>query len=176
MASRHVRNGCRRKCHVGTHAAREQVRVARALRDLPLLRPEFEAGRLSYSKVRALTRIAEPENEADLTELARSATAAQIERTVAGWRRVETLTDDERRSRQDLSWHFDEHGMLHFVGCLDTEDAAIVLAALEAITGKQANEQADQPVDQPADEPSPEASPRGLSIRPHRHRHRAQTP
>jgi hypothetical protein len=51
--------------------------------------------------------------------------------------------------------------MLHFAGCLDTEDAAIVLAALEVITGKQATEQAEQPVDQPADEALPETSPRG---------------
>jgi hypothetical protein len=49
-----VRIGCRGKCQLGSHAAREQVRVARALRGLPLIGGEFGAGRLSYAKVRAL--------------------------------------------------------------------------------------------------------------------------
>src|SRR6266702_7002446 len=48
------------KCQMTAGAAREHVRVARALRDLPVIRGEFGAGRLSYAKVRALTRIAAP--------------------------------------------------------------------------------------------------------------------
>jgi hypothetical protein len=63
------------KCQLGAHAAREQVRVARALRALPLITAEFGAGRLSYAKVRALTRIATEDTEADLVELAQAATA-----------------------------------------------------------------------------------------------------
>jgi hypothetical protein len=54
------------KCQMSSGAAREHVRVARALRELPVIRGEFGAGRLSYAKVRALTRIATPENEAGL--------------------------------------------------------------------------------------------------------------
>jgi hypothetical protein len=51
-----------------------------------------------------------------LFELAQAATAAQLERTVAGWRRAETLPDGERASRTGLSWHFDEHtaGLVKF--------------------------------------------------------------
>src|SRR6266699_3495799 len=48
------------KCQMSSGAAREHVRVARALRDLPVIRGEFGAGRLSYAMVRALTRIAAP--------------------------------------------------------------------------------------------------------------------
>jgi hypothetical protein len=48
------------KCQMTAGTAREHVRVARALRDLPVIREEFGAGRLSYAKVRALTRIATP--------------------------------------------------------------------------------------------------------------------
>ena len=51
------------KCQLSSGAAREHVRVARALRDLPVIRGEFAAGRLSYAKVRALTRIATPATE-----------------------------------------------------------------------------------------------------------------
>jgi hypothetical protein len=91
------------KCRLGAHAAREQVRVARALRELPLITAEFGAGRLSYAKVRALTRIATDDTEADLVELAHAATAAQLERTVAGWRRVQSLDDETRAQRRALS-------------------------------------------------------------------------
>jgi hypothetical protein len=58
------------KCQMTAGTAREHVRVARAMRDLPVIRAEFGAGRLSYAKVRALTRIATPENEAGLAEIA----------------------------------------------------------------------------------------------------------
>lgn len=68
-------------------AAREHVRVARSLESLPLIAGAFAAGRLSYSKVRALTRIAEPDSEASLLEVALELTAFQVERTVRQWRR-----------------------------------------------------------------------------------------
>src|SRR6201981_1509575 len=56
------------KCQMSSGTAREHVRVARALRELPVIRAEFGAGRLSYAKVRALTRIATPATEAGLAE------------------------------------------------------------------------------------------------------------
>src|SRR5215207_6342513 len=65
------------QCGMGPGAAREHVRVARALRGLPRIEVAFAAGRLSYSKVRALTQIAAPDCEAALVEFALSATASQ---------------------------------------------------------------------------------------------------
>src|SRR5215203_2013374 len=65
------------QCGMGPGAAREHVRVARALHGLPRIEAAFAAGRLSYSKVRALTRIAAPDCEAALVEFALSATASQ---------------------------------------------------------------------------------------------------
>jgi hypothetical protein len=58
------------KCQMSSGTAREHVRVARALRELPVIRARFAAGRLSYAKVRALTRIATPATEAGLAGLA----------------------------------------------------------------------------------------------------------
>lgn len=69
------------KCGVDTRTAREQVRVARALEHLPLIQEVFAAGELSYSKVRALTRVANEFNEGDLVEVALHTTASQLERT-----------------------------------------------------------------------------------------------
>jgi hypothetical protein len=58
------------RCQMSSGTAREHVRVARALRGLPLIRAEFAAARLSYAKVRALTRIATPETEEQLAVMA----------------------------------------------------------------------------------------------------------
>ena len=68
------------KCQMSSGTAREHVRVARALRDLPVIRAGFAAARLSYAKVRALTRIATPNTEAGLAELAGPMTGNQLER------------------------------------------------------------------------------------------------
>ena len=81
------------QCGLDTRAAREKLRVARVFEVLPVITREFGAGKLSYSKVRALTRIATPENEADLVELAEHATAAQVERVVRAYRRTQKADD-----------------------------------------------------------------------------------
>src|SRR5690348_2310216 len=74
------------KCQVAPGTAREQVRVARALGDLPVICGQFAAGRMSYAKVRAITRIATPQTEAGLAEITGPMTAAQCERFVAAHR------------------------------------------------------------------------------------------
>ena len=65
-------------------AAREKVRVARALRELPLLSAAMQRGAISYSKVRAITRVATPETESRLLDFARCATAAHGRTVGAG--------------------------------------------------------------------------------------------
>src|SRR5512139_2543141 len=70
------------RCGIALGAAREKVRVAHALVALPAISAAFQAGRLSYSKVRAITRVATPDNEATFVQLGVSATAAQIEKIV----------------------------------------------------------------------------------------------
>src|SRR6185436_6808622 len=83
-------------------AARERVRVARALGALPLFAQALARGELSYSKVRALTRVATPETEARLLALGRAGATFHIERIVRGWRRGdrrEELREAARRHR-----------------------------------------------------------------------------
>jgi hypothetical protein len=70
------------RCGIGLNAAREKVRVAHALVQLPGISKAFSRGELSFSKVRALTRIADSGNESELLHLARQATAAQFEKLV----------------------------------------------------------------------------------------------
>src|SRR5438876_9057096 len=94
-------------------AARERVRVARALATLPRLAQALACGELSYAKVRALTRVATPETEERLLKLGRAGTAEHVERIVRGWLRVDRI-DDARESApahasRALHVHADEH-------------------------------------------------------------------
>src|SRR3989440_10135372 len=82
--------------------AREHVRVAPALRDLPVIRARFAAGRLSYAKVRALTRIAVPATEAGLAELAGPMTANQLERVARAHPQVTRAGDAAARVHRPL--------------------------------------------------------------------------
>ncbi|MGH2950444.1 MAG: DUF222 domain-containing protein, partial [Solirubrobacterales bacterium] len=138
------------RCGVAPRAAREHVRVARALTDLPLIRASFGGGDLSYSKVRALTRVAGPETEADLLELARHATAVQTERIVQAYRgAISTEEANDAHERRFFSHSWEEDGSLSFRGRLDAEEGALLLRALEA--GFDALRGREEPADDDAD-------------------------
>src|SRR2546427_12285739 len=81
-------------------AAREHVRVARALGTLPLLSHALARGELSYAKVRELTRVATPETEERLLAVGRAGTAAHIERIVRGRRPVDPKAPGPEAHRQ----------------------------------------------------------------------------
>ena len=123
------------KCQMSSGTAREHVRVARALRDLPVIRGEFGAGRLSYAKVRALTRIATPQTEAGLAELAGPMTGNQLERFARAHRQVSTADDAQSRVRRRLAWRFEEDGSLSGTFRLPPLAGAVLLKALRAATG-----------------------------------------
>ena len=101
------------KLGIGAATGREHVRVALRLRDLPAVRARFAAGTLSYSKVRAITRVAVPEAEDLLLMWADHATAAQMETIVRGLRASQrargTATDehDEARCHESVRVHAD---------------------------------------------------------------------
>jgi hypothetical protein len=94
------------KCGLGLVAAREHIRVGRALEELPIFRQAFAEGRLSYSKVRAVTRVATPEREGDLIEFALAATAAQLERTVRGFQKTRTDVETEQERLDQRRFRF----------------------------------------------------------------------
>ncbi len=117
-------------------AARERVRVARALETLPLLAEALAHGQLSYAKVRALTRVATPETEARLLGVGRAGTAAHVERIVRGWRcvdrRAEAQETAQRHRSRALHVYQDEDGMVVLRGRLEPEVGALLLQALSA--------------------------------------------
>src|SRR6266545_78631 len=117
-------------------AARERVRVARALATLPLLADALARGELSYAKVRALTRVATPDTEAQLVGIGRAGTAAHVERIVRGWRRVDRRAEARetalRHAGHALHVRQDEDGMVMLRGRLEPEMGALFLQALAA--------------------------------------------
>jgi len=102
------------------------------LRDLPIIREEFGAGRLSYAKVRALTRIATPETEAGLAELAGPMTGNQLERFARAHRQASPATEAAARIRRRLVWRFDEDGCLSGTFRLPPLQGAVLLKALRS--------------------------------------------
>src|SRR5215472_1406339 len=122
------------KCQLGSGTAREHVRVARTLTTLPVIRGEFAAGRFSYAKVRALTRIATPDSDADLAEMAGPMTANQLERFARAHRTVTRAMDEQAQLERRLRWRFEDDGSLTLSVHLPPEDGAAVLTALRAVT------------------------------------------
>ena len=123
------------KCQLTSGTAREHVRVARAIRTLPVLSAEFAAGRMSFAKIRALTRIATPVTESGLAELAGPMTASQLERFARAHRTVSRADDGHADVLRRLTWRQDDDGSLSLTVRLPPADGAVVLQALRAATG-----------------------------------------
>ncbi|HET6629183.1 MAG TPA: DUF222 domain-containing protein, partial [Woeseiaceae bacterium] len=116
-------------------AARERVRVAHAMKTLPAIAMAFAKGRLSYSKVRALTRVAKPENEDELLTFALKTTAARVEERCRELRcGTVASTDDAARAqaRRGLWMRRDEaRGMMVITVELPMETGELVDKALD---------------------------------------------
>jgi hypothetical protein len=111
--------------------AREKVRVARALGNLPAIDAALKSGKLSYAKVRALTRVATPETEAKLLDAAMYATGAQLERLCRGYRTAMTADSvlpppDRGVRRRELPG-----GMVKLEIVLSPDEADLVLGAID---------------------------------------------
>src|SRR5204862_5631374 len=117
-------------------AAREHVRVARALGTLPRLSLALARGELSYAKVRGLTRVATPETEERLLAVGRAGTTEHVERIVRGWRRMDRKAEAREAERQHagraLHVYPDEDGTVRIRGRLAPEVGALLMQALAA--------------------------------------------
>lgn len=123
------------KCGIGMNAAREKVRVAHALAKLPRISAAFERGELSYSKVRAMTRIADAGNEDYLMMIARHGTAHHVEKLVSTFRRCkrlqETATANAQYEARQVTCHYDDNGEVVLQARLPAEQGALLMKALE---------------------------------------------
>src|SRR3989440_1449486 len=114
-------------------AARERVRVARALGSLPRLAQALARGELSYSKVRALTRVATPEIEERLLKVGLAGTAEHVERIVRGWRRVDRKVEMDETARRakhrTLHVYHEDDGMVIIRARLEPQAGAVLIQA-----------------------------------------------
>ena len=129
------------KCGLGDLAAREKVRVARALRELPSIDAAFERGEISYSKVRAMTRVATPENEKDLLVIARHGTAEHMEKLVRVYRkygqRADASPGETARRREERFYCFvEDDEMMVFGGRVSVEQGRLLIKALDAMVAE----------------------------------------
>ena len=148
--------------------ARERVRVARRLDELPAVRAAFEVGRMTWSQVRAITRVAEPDDGVDWIDLASHTSGAQIERIVRGIRRVkaieEAAADPELAEYRMRTRHrYDADGNLVITIYAPAQDAPVILAGLQAQRDELDRRRLAAPIDQ---QPAPVVVPVRLPAPP----------
>jgi hypothetical protein len=123
------------KCGIAMGAAREKVRVAHALENLPKISAAMENGGLSYSKVREITRVAKAETEDYLLMIAEHGTAQHVEKFVRAYRRCQEAEELSREQRQQqnrrVSFRYDDDGSLILDCRLPAEIGARVMKALD---------------------------------------------
>jgi hypothetical protein len=123
------------KCGINLGAAREKVRTAKALVKLPLVSAAMERGEVSYSKVRAITRVATPENEHYFLQIALHGTAHHVEKLVRVYRRATEAEELSREHQQQMNrfvrCEWDDDGSLVLKARLPAEVGALILKALD---------------------------------------------
>ena len=129
-------------CGIDMGAAREKGRVAKCLATLPKIYAAFRSGAISYSKVRAMTRSASPENEDFLLRIAQHGTAQHVETLVRKYQRIRRCADNHPTKGQldrsqfearEFRWYYGEDGMLEFKGKLPPEQGAVFLKAIDLV-------------------------------------------
>jgi hypothetical protein len=123
------------RASISLSAAREKVRAAHALRALPVISAAFAEGRLSYSKVRALTRVAQFHDEDLLLAHALDATVPQVEERC---RQIRNVAPDSvhhaRRAWEHRSltvWRDEARGTLRLTVELPIEEGELITHALD---------------------------------------------
>ena len=124
------------KCGIDLGAARERVRVAHALEKLPRISEAMREGRLSYSKVRAITRVASEATEETFLQIAIYGTAHHVEKLVRVFRRAkeaeELSREAQQQERRRVMWFHEPDGSLVIKATLPAEAGALFIKAMEA--------------------------------------------
>ncbi len=121
---------------LGLGAARAQIRTAHALASLPKIDAAFAAGQISYTKVRAISRIATAATETKLLDVALEATGSQLEKIARGWHKIDQAQEAVRDEKRRCEIYFDDEGMCVVSAKLRPEEGAVLMKAIEAARGK----------------------------------------
>ena len=127
------------RCGLGSVAASEHIRAAQALRCLPAVAQALASGAITWSKVRAITRIATPTTETTWLNVALDGTAAQVEQIVRTQRRINATDADHQETTRSLSWRqADDDGSLIITLRIPAAQGAAVIAAIQHHTTPEA--------------------------------------
>jgi hypothetical protein len=158
------------RCGVDLASAWEQLRVARRLGELPTITGAFGNGELSWYQVRALAKIATPETDASLLDIARYSTGTQLARLVVAYRKVLEAQANAgahaAHAKRSLRYFFDDDGFFVIKGRLSPEEGKVIEAALEATAAQlraeaRRAESTDDPADQAPGKPRTPGRPAG---------------
>jgi hypothetical protein len=142
------------KCGFGMNAARERLRVAHALPALPKIDEAFSKGALSFSKVRAMTRVADETNEEYLLMVATHGTAHHVERLVTQYRRARKLQDvefaNDLHAKREVTYYYDHDGCIVMKARIPADQGELIVKALEMAMDEDFSGDSD-------DEPEPVA-------------------
>ncbi|ADP85165.1 HNH endonuclease [Pseudofrankia inefficax] len=119
------------RCGLSVRTAQEHVAVARALQELPSVRSAFAEGRLSYSKVRAVARVADAESDRCWLNHALHCTAGQLERLASRYHQLTADPAGQRNARR-VSWKCGSDGMFRLSAVLTADEGARLAAAIDA--------------------------------------------
>src|SRR5688572_15958512 len=123
------------RCGISLSAAREKVRTAHALRALPAISTAFAEGRLSYSKVRALTRVAHTHDEDLLLAYALTATAARVEERCRQIRNVQPGSVQRAQrawaGRALTMWRDEARGVMRLTLEVPLDEGELIARALD---------------------------------------------
>lgn len=157
---------------ISSSTAREHVRVALRLRECPGVLERFRQGRISYSKVRAITRICVPAIEGLLLQFADAATATDLDRIVAGFRRLAQSEPDPERSRRavGVDWRWDDDDLLEVKVKLDPADGLAFIEAVSRLVeieqhARKGEDTTDEVADLESDDPADVGRPRRDGLR-----------
>ena len=125
---------------IGLPLGWEYLRVGRKLRELPVTRALFQVGQLTWSKVRVLSRVADPENESTLCHAALDASVTQVERLCDEYRwqeeddktgKSETEKSFQQWQDRSLTWNKISNGNIRISLSLPPEMAQGFLKSVE---------------------------------------------
>jgi len=144
------------KCGISVGAAREKVRVAHRLAELPKINAAFETGALSFSKVRAMTRIATLDNEDYLLMIAKHGTASHLSQLISKSKIVESnikqsqpcLKQSTQEEQRSLMGYQEDDGSWHIHAKLPAEVGALVMKAIETILNQEQEQKKEQALEQ----------------------------
>ena len=128
--------------------ARERLRVARKLAELPAVDEHLRTGAMSYSQARAISRVADGSNEKLWVEYAKRMPASQLDKLCSSFQSVKGYADGASTmtvaAPRSVTRRTIDHGMVKIELVLTNDEAAIVWQLLDAVRNQKSEPRGSQ--------------------------------